>query len=205
MMLEVDGIDTFYGETQALFGVSLDVRAGEVVALLGPNGAGKTTTLRSILGLTPARAGSIRFDGHDITRAPTHEIARRGIGWVPDDRRIFPTLTVARNLSIARKKTRFRGWTDKECFEIFSGARIPHASRMRKPVGRGDADGRHLARTGRRAGPRALRRAEPGPGAQGRPGRDAHDPPPARAKASRSSSSSKTCEARSTSPIASMS
>ncbi len=119
-MLEVDGIETFYGETQALFGVSLAVGAGEVVALLGPNGAGKTTTLRSILGLTPARTGSIRFDGHDVTRAPTHEIARRGLAWVPDDRRIFPTLTVARNLSIARKKTRFRGWTEKECFEIFS-------------------------------------------------------------------------------------
>ena len=120
MMLEVDGIETFYGETQALFGVSLTVGAGEVVALLGPNGAGKTTTLRSILGLTPARSGAIRFDGSDITRTSTHEIARRGLGWVPDDRRIFPTLTVARNLSIARKKTRFRAWTEKECFEIFS-------------------------------------------------------------------------------------
>ena len=119
-MLEVDGIETFYGETQALFGVSLTVGAGEVVALLGPNGAGKTTTLRSILGLTPARSGAIRFDGADITRAATHEIARRGLGWVPDDRRIFPTLTVARNLAIARKKTRFRAWSEKECFEIFS-------------------------------------------------------------------------------------
>jgi branched-chain amino acid transport system ATP-binding protein len=119
-MLEVDGIETFYGETQALFGVSLTVGAGEVVALLGPNGAGKTTTLRSILGLTPARSGAIRFDGSDITRTSTHEIARRGLGWVPDDRRIFPTLTVARNLSIARKRTRFRAWTEKECFEIFS-------------------------------------------------------------------------------------
>src|SRR5512144_1905323 len=101
MMLDVEAIDTFYGETQALFGVSLSVAAGEVVALLGPNGAGKTTTLRSILGLTPARAGTIRFDDCDVTRAATHEIARRGIGWVPDDRRIFPTLTVARNLAIA--------------------------------------------------------------------------------------------------------
>ena len=77
-----------------------------MVALLGPNGAGKTTTLRSILGLTPRARGAIRFDGRDITRAPTHEIARSGIGWVPDDRRIFPTLTVARNLAIARKKHR---------------------------------------------------------------------------------------------------
>ena len=119
-MLALEGIHTFYGETQALFGVSLEVRAGEVVALLGPNGAGKTTTLRSILNLSEVRAGRIRFDGADITRAPTHRIARRGIGWVPDDRRIFPTLTVDRNLSIARKKSRFRAWSEKECFELFS-------------------------------------------------------------------------------------
>jgi branched-chain amino acid transport system ATP-binding protein len=119
-MLELESIQTYYGDTQALFGVSLAVAPGEVVALLGPNGAGKTTTLRSILGLTPARTGRIRFDGRDITRAATHEIACMGLGWVPDDRRIFPTLTVARNLSIARKKTRFRPWTLGECFEIFS-------------------------------------------------------------------------------------
>lgn len=119
-LLSIDRVDTFYGETQALFDVSLRIGAGEVVALLGPNGAGKTTTLRSILGLTPARAGTIRFDGRDVTHAPTHEIARAGVGWVPDDRRIFPTLTVARNLAIARKKSRFRAWHEKECFEIFS-------------------------------------------------------------------------------------
>jgi branched-chain amino acid transport system ATP-binding protein len=119
-MLEVDKISTYYGETQVLFDVSLEVGAGEVVALLGPSGAGKTTTLRSILGLTPARSGNIRFDGKDVTRAATHEIARAGIGWVPDDRRVFPTLTVARNLQIAKKRTRFRAWTEKECFEIFS-------------------------------------------------------------------------------------
>lgn len=120
MILEVEQIDTYYGETQALFGVSLAVDEGEVVALLGANGAGKTTALRSVLGLTPARHGGIRFDGRDITRAPTHEIAKSGVGWVPDDRRIFPTLTVERNLAIARKKTRFRGWDYKDCFEIFS-------------------------------------------------------------------------------------
>ena len=119
-MLAIDRIDTFYGDTQVLFDVSLEVGRGEVVALLGANGAGKTTLLRSVLGLTPARRGSIRFNGVDVTRLPTHEIARLGIGWVPDDRRIFPTLTVARNLSIARKKTAFRAWHEKECFEIFS-------------------------------------------------------------------------------------
>jgi branched-chain amino acid transport system ATP-binding protein len=119
-LLSVDRIDGFYGESQVLFNVSLQVGAGEVVALLGANGAGKTTTLRAILGLTPPRSGRVTFGDRDITHVPTHEIAKEGIGWVPDDRRIFPTLTVARNLAIARKKTRFRSWTEKECFEIFS-------------------------------------------------------------------------------------
>jgi branched-chain amino acid transport system ATP-binding protein len=119
-MLSLQKIETYYGETQALFGVSLDVAQGEVVALLGPNGAGKTTTLRSILGLSQVKRGSITFDGAEITSRPTHEIARAGIGWVPDDRRIFPTLTVERNLAIAKKRTRFRAWHEKECFGIFS-------------------------------------------------------------------------------------
>jgi branched-chain amino acid transport system ATP-binding protein len=119
MILEIAGIDTYYGETQALFGVSLAVAAGEVVCLLGPNGAGKTTTLRSVLGLTPARAGRIRFDGRDVTRWPTHAIARLGVGWVPDDRRVFPALTVDRNLGIAVKTTRFRAWSQRDVFGIF--------------------------------------------------------------------------------------
>jgi branched-chain amino acid transport system ATP-binding protein len=119
-MLEVSGIDVFYGETQALFDVSLGLQRGEVIAILGPNGAGKTTTLRAILGLTPAKRGHVRFDGIDITRRPTHEIARMGVGWVPDDRRLCPTLTVARNLSIAIKRTKFRPWSFKEVTEIFT-------------------------------------------------------------------------------------
>ncbi len=120
MILDVRKIDTCYGESQVLFGASLHIDEGEVVALLGPNGAGKTTTLRSILGLTPATGGSIHFDGAEITSMATHEIARRGVGWVPDDRRIFPSLTVARNLTIAKKRTRFRHWQMDEMFEIFS-------------------------------------------------------------------------------------
>jgi branched-chain amino acid transport system ATP-binding protein len=123
-MLDVERIDTYYGETQVLRGLSLTARSGEIVALLGPNGAGKTTALRSILGLTPARRGAIRFDGRDVTAAPTHAIARLGVGWVPDDRRIFPTLTVARNLAIARKRTRFRPWSERECCDIFPA--LPH-------------------------------------------------------------------------------
>ena len=120
MMLELSHVDTFYGETQALFDVTLRVDKGEAVALLGPNGAGKTTTLRSILGLNRPRGGDIVFNGARISDRPTHEIARAGVGWVPDDRRLCPTLTVARNLAIAHKKSPFRTWSLKEMFEIFS-------------------------------------------------------------------------------------
>ena len=119
-MLSISDIHSFYGETQVLFGVSLEVGQGEVVALLGPNGAGKTTTLRSILGLSQVKRGRVAFDGRNITHQPTHEIARAGIGWVPDDRRVFPTLTVEKNLAIAKKRTRFRAWSQRECFEIFT-------------------------------------------------------------------------------------
>ena len=118
-MLDIRGIETFYGETQALFGVDLAVGKGEAVALLGPNGAGKTTVLRSILGLTPARRGSISFTGRDITRAATNDIACGGIGWVPDDRRIFPALKVKTNLALGKKKTAFRSWSEKEVFGLF--------------------------------------------------------------------------------------
>jgi branched-chain amino acid transport system ATP-binding protein len=123
-MLELERIDVAYGETQVLFDVSLEVGEGEVVALLGANGAGKTTTLRAILGLTPARAGAIRFKGRDITRLATHIIARQGIGWVPDDRRVFPTLSVERNLAIARKPSAFKRWSVDEVGEVFTA--LPH-------------------------------------------------------------------------------
>jgi branched-chain amino acid transport system ATP-binding protein len=119
-MLEVRAIDTYYGETQALFGVSLSVAAGEVLALLGANGAGKTTVLRSILGLTRPRSGEIDFEGQSLGRRETHEIARAGIGWVPDDRRLCPTLTVAKNLALGIKTTRFRAWSMSEVTDIFS-------------------------------------------------------------------------------------
>jgi branched-chain amino acid transport system ATP-binding protein len=120
MILEVADIDTSYGETQVLFGVSLAIAPSEAFALLGPNGAGKTTTIRSILGLTPPRRGTIRFNGTDITRWPTHRIAQHGIAWVPDNRRLCPTLTVAKNLQIAVKRTRYRPWSVGEMFGIFS-------------------------------------------------------------------------------------
>jgi branched-chain amino acid transport system ATP-binding protein len=118
-MLDVQNVDTHYGETQALFGASITVRQGEAVALLGKNGAGKTTMLRSILGLTPARRGTIRFCDRDITRRATSDIACAGIGWVPDDRRIFPSLKVKTNLALGKKKTTFRAWTEKQVYQLF--------------------------------------------------------------------------------------
>jgi branched-chain amino acid transport system ATP-binding protein len=119
-MLDISAIDTFYGETQALFGVSLAVGTGEVLALLGANGAGKTTVLRSILGLTRARRGDIHFQGRPIVATPTYQIAQAGIGWVPDDRRLCPTLTVAKNLQLGEKRTAFRPWTMAEVTDIFT-------------------------------------------------------------------------------------
>jgi branched-chain amino acid transport system ATP-binding protein len=103
-ILEVDKIDSFYGEAHVLHQIELEVKQGEAVAVLGRNGAGKTTLLRSILGLTPPKSGAIAFQGKDITLLPTNDIANLGLGWVPDNRRIFPTLTVRQNLDIASKK-----------------------------------------------------------------------------------------------------
>jgi len=123
-MLELAHVDAAYGETQVLFDVSLEVEEGEIVALLGANGAGKTTTLRAVLGLTSARSGAIRFKGRDITRLPTHVIAQQGIGWVPDDRRVFPTLSVERNLEIAKKPSPFKRWSVDEVSEVFTA--LPH-------------------------------------------------------------------------------
>lgn len=121
-MLQVEGIHTFYGLSHVLFGVSLRVEPGEVVCLLGRNGAGKTTTLRSIMGLTPPKRGRITFKGNDITGEEPYRLARQGIGYVPDDRRIFPDLTVGENLEIAEKRaTRHwdREWDKARIFELF--------------------------------------------------------------------------------------
>jgi branched-chain amino acid transport system ATP-binding protein len=99
-MLAVEDLHTYYGQSHVLQGISLHVDAGECVALLGPNGMGKTTTLRSIMGLTPARQGCVRFKEQDITRFPPFRIARLGIGYVPEDRGLFSDLTVAENLMV---------------------------------------------------------------------------------------------------------
>src|SRR5438046_6064765 len=100
-LLEVEGIETCYGLSQVLFGLSLQIRSGEMVAMMGRNGMGKTTTIRSILGLTPARAGAIRFAGQDVRKLASFRIAQLGIGLVPEGRQIFPNLTVRENLVAA--------------------------------------------------------------------------------------------------------
>ena len=97
-LLQLSAIETFYGPSQALFGVDLDVGEGEVVTLMGRNGMGKSTTIRSVCGLTPARAGRITFAGEDLARLPPYRIARLGVGLVPEGRRCFPNLTVRENL-----------------------------------------------------------------------------------------------------------
>ena len=99
-LLAVEGLHAYYGEAHILQGVSLTVGAGEVVTLIGRNGAGKTTTLKSIMGLVPPRGGRITFDGRELTKLPTHEVARAGIAYVPEERRILPNLSVAENLRL---------------------------------------------------------------------------------------------------------
>lgn len=113
MILEVQDIHTYYGESLALQGLSFSVNEGETVCLLGRNGAGKSTTLKSIVGLTPPRQGQIVFDGQTISGLPAHRIARLGIGYVPEDRRIFPGLTVRENLEVAeyRRSGESPAWT----------------------------------------------------------------------------------------------
>lgn len=105
-LLEVEALDTAYGDSQVLFGISLSVERGEVVALLGRNGAGKTTTLSSVIGLVPARAGSIRFGGRELRGLEPHECCRAGLGFVAEDCRLFPGLTVAENFEAARRPGR---------------------------------------------------------------------------------------------------
>src|SRR6201986_3289589 len=100
-LLEVEGIETCYGLSQVLFGLSLSIRSGEMVSLMGRNGMGKTTTIRSIMGLTRARAGTIRFSGEEVRELPSYRIAKLGVGLVPEGRQIFPNLTVRENLVAA--------------------------------------------------------------------------------------------------------
>ncbi len=122
VLLEVSHIDTYYVDSHILFDLSLTVEAGEVVCLLGRNGAGKTTTVRSIVGLTPPRDGAITLRGRDIVGLPPFRIARLGIGFVPEDRRVFPNLTVHENLEVARRtwgNGSASSWTEERVFDLF--------------------------------------------------------------------------------------
>jgi branched-chain amino acid transport system ATP-binding protein len=133
MILEVHSINTFYGTSHILFDVSMEINGGELVCLLGRNGAGKTTALRSIMGLTPPKSGSVKFYGEDMTGRPPYKIAQKGMGYVPDSRLIFPDLTVRENLEVARKTSEhFRGepWTVDRIYEIF-----PKLKQLEKSLG----------------------------------------------------------------------
>jgi branched-chain amino acid transport system ATP-binding protein len=120
-MLRVEQIETFYGSSQALFGVSLEVAEGEVVTLLGRNGMGKSTTIKTIMGLTPARNGKIFFDGRPVHQLPSYAIARMGIGLVPEGRQIFPNLTVYENImaTAANRLGEEEPYTLKGVLDIF--------------------------------------------------------------------------------------
>lgn len=120
-MLQVTDIETFYGRSQVLFGVSLVIGAGEVVTVMGRNGMGKTTLVRSILGLTPPRSGSIKFEGVELSNQPSYLAARAGIALVPEGRQIFPTLTVRENLiaTAANRSGAADPWVLEKIFEMF--------------------------------------------------------------------------------------
>jgi branched-chain amino acid transport system ATP-binding protein len=119
MMLEAKEIHTYYGTSHILFGISFQVKEGEAVCLLGRNGAGKTTTLRTIIGLTPPRKGSILFRGQEMVGRPPYHIAQAGVGFVPDDRRIFPDLTVRQNILVARREREGAIWNLERIYTLF--------------------------------------------------------------------------------------
>jgi branched-chain amino acid transport system ATP-binding protein len=133
-MLEVDALDAWYGKAQILYGVSLRVDEGECVALMGRNGAGKSTAMKTIMGLLAKRAGKVTYRGLDISTLPSHRIARLGLGWVPEDRRIFTDLTVRENLSVGRQPPREGAphWTEDQLFALFPNL----ASMTDRPGGR---------------------------------------------------------------------
>jgi branched-chain amino acid transport system ATP-binding protein len=138
-LLSVEGIDAYYGDSHILYDLSLDVAEGEVVCLLGRNGAGKTTTLKSIIGLVPPRGGRITLRGRELAGLPPFRIARLGIGYVPEERRVFGNLTVGENLEVARRtwgSGAATAWTAERVFELF-----PHLRAMRDRLAGGMSGG----------------------------------------------------------------
>jgi branched-chain amino acid transport system ATP-binding protein len=125
-LLEVQGLNAWYGAAHVVTDVNLQVRRGEVVGLMGRNGAGKSSTLKAIMGLMSRRSGQIQFCGHDVSRVPTHELSRRGLGYVPEDRRVFSELSVLENLEVGRQPLRqwpdgtvAPQWTPEKLFQVF--------------------------------------------------------------------------------------
>ena len=139
-LLEVHALNAWYGAAHVVLVVDLQVRRGEVVGLMGRNGAGKSSTLKAVMGLMGRRTGAIRFDGVDVSRKPTHEIARLGVGYVPEERRIFSELTVLENMEVGRQPPRLLAdgsvqtpWTLERLFQLFpnlESMRERQASRM---------------------------------------------------------------------------
>jgi branched-chain amino acid transport system ATP-binding protein len=121
-MLHIKGLEASYGSGQILFGVDFDVPAGQVTAVIGRNGVGKTTTLKAILGLLPHVAGKIELDGVDLSEKRVHEIARAGIGYVPEGRQIYPSLTVIENLRVGQRRPP-RVWTEERLLDLFPNLR----------------------------------------------------------------------------------
>jgi len=163
-MLEVRGLSAAYGRARILFDLDFEARAGEVAVLLGRNGAGKSTTLKSLIGLVRPLAGEIRFAGRPIRGLPPHQIARLGLGYVPEDRRIFTDLTVAENLEVGRQPPREGAprWTPQRLYELF-----PNLGRMQDRLGARMSGGEQqmltIART-LMGNPRAILLDEPSEG-----------------------------------------
>jgi branched-chain amino acid transport system ATP-binding protein len=122
-MLALDNVNAYYGDSHILHGVSLSVREGEVVCLLGRNGAGKTTTIMTVMGYLHPRAGSISYNGRDIDALPPYAVARLGFGLVPQERGIFPSLTVRENLTVFARQSDKSGWTLQRIFDLFPNLR----------------------------------------------------------------------------------
>jgi branched-chain amino acid transport system ATP-binding protein len=130
-MLEVEDIHTYYGDSHVLQGLSLQLEAGQILGVLGRNGVGKTTLVSSVLGFNPPRFGRVRFNGEDITRAQSFEIVRRGIGLVPQGRRLFGSLSVEENLRVAERGGGRRGWSIERVFDLFERLRERRRQRAR--------------------------------------------------------------------------
>lgn len=161
-MLEAKEIHTYYGTSHILFGISFNVKEGEAICLLGRNGAGKTTTFRSIIGLTPPKSGSIKFQGVEIVGKPSYRIAQMGVGYVPDTRRIFPDLTVRQNILVARREREKSTWNLETVYALFPKLRELD-SHMGTQLSGGEQQMLTIART-LMTNPKLLLLDEPGEG-----------------------------------------